>query len=132
MEILYSEVEKIYNSLNKITKIKLPIKIAIKLSRLLNIVESEYKLYITHRNMIINECALRDENNNIIQEKVMSFNGTETNSIPIKKECHTKWTEEMQELLNIKFTVDFSPISLDELNINVAIEDINGLEKFLI
>lgn len=129
MEISYAEVEKIYVSLTKLTKVKFPIAIAVQLTRLFNQVETEYKIYSKHRNMLINEYAKRDENSKVIFD-------SDTNSIPIKEDFLDICNEQLKSLHDIRFKVDFSPISIDNLcntDIQVDIDEINGLvDKFFI
>lgn len=126
IQISFSEIESIFHSLKTLTKEKLPIKTTYKLVKLLKQLEDEYKLFAEQRSRIINEYGKRDSNNNIIFDK-------ETNSIPIKEEYKDKCAEELKELNQITFKIDFSPISIDELgDIQLSIEILYALDRFFV
>jgi hypothetical protein len=125
LQISYSEIEQIIISLQKITKEKFPITIAVNLVRLIKSLESEYKILLEQKKRIIEEYAERDGNNNIIFNK-------ETNSYPIKKDCEQICAKEMIELLQVTFSINFTSIPINELgNIAISPEDLLALDKII-
>jgi hypothetical protein len=126
IQISFSDIENIINSLTVLTKEKLLIKTAYKLVKLLKQVEEEYKIFTEQRTKIINEYAEKDEQGNIIFDK-------DTNSIPIKKEFVNRCEIELKELYQITCDIDFSPILIDDLGeVKVSMEVLYVLDKFFI
>jgi hypothetical protein len=128
IQISFSEIEKLINSLSILTKEKLPVKTAYKLVKLLKKIDEEYKIFIEQRSKIINEYSEKDDKGNIIVNK-----DNDTNSIPIKNEFIKQCELELKELYQISFDIDFSLILIDELGeIKFSMEDLYILDKFFI
>lgn len=103
---------------------RMPIKIAYKFSKLFRYLKDEVDFYHKSLNKIIDECAEKDENGELI------FLSDE--SIKLKPEYIPRFKEETDSLLAIEVTIPDIKFNLDEMDgIELNISEVNALSKFI-
>ena len=92
MKLKLQQIVNSEMSLKKLIEIKLPIKIAYKLSKLVNLIQPELTIFTEQRDKLIRELGAEDKDNNV---KVTDEN------LP-------KFMEELKKLTEIEIDLSFS------------------------
>jgi hypothetical protein len=125
MQIKYSQLTNIINSIKKLSSKELPIQTSIKLAKLLKQLNLENEIFANEYRKLFDKYAEKDEKGNIKFEK--------NNAITLKKETIDEFKIKYNELMDYSFNVDFSPISISELkDIQISADDLIVLEGFLV
>lgn len=102
--------EKIINTINvlgKLNNAQLPIKVAYAISKNINKIESELKVYNTEKEKLIDRYAKKDEEGKLKADEYGNVN--------IKEEHIEEWNKDVKELLSIENEIDIHIIQLDNL-----------------
>lgn len=102
--------EKIINTINvlgKLNNAQLPIKVAYAISKNINKIESELKVYNTEKEKLIDRYAKKDEEGKLKADEYGNVN--------IKEEHIEDWNKDVKELLSIENEIDIYMIKLDSL-----------------
>lgn len=98
------------DSLSKILNLKLPIKVAYKISKLVNRMQPDLKIYEEQRTKLVKELG------ELVDEK--------TDSWRVKAENSEKFNEEIKKVLDVEVDLNFGPGK--ELE-KIKIEDLGAL-----
>ena len=102
--------EKLVNTINvlgKLNNAQLPIKVAYAISKNVNKIESELKVYNTEKNKLVNKYGEKDKEGKLKVD--------ENGNIPLKEEHIEDWNRDIKELLSIENEIDIHMINLDDL-----------------
>ena len=102
--------EKILNTINVLGKLnnsQLPIKVAYAISKNVNKIESELKVYNSEKARLIDKYGVKDEEDKLIADEYGNVN--------IKEEHKEDWNRDIKELLSIENEIDIHMIQLDDL-----------------
>jgi hypothetical protein len=125
MQIKYSQLTNIINSIKKLSSKELPIQTSIKLAKLLKQLNLENEIFANEYRKLFDKYAEKDEKGNIKFEN--------NNAIALKKETIEEFKIKYNELMDYSFNVDFSPISISELkDIQISADDLIALEGFVV
>jgi hypothetical protein len=125
MQIKYSQLTNIINSIKKLSSKELPIQTSIKLAKLLKQLNLENEIFTNEYRKLFDKYAEKDEKGNIKFEN--------NNAIALKKETIEEFKIKYNELMDYSFNVDFSPISISELkDIQISADDLIALEGFVV
>ena len=102
--------ERIVNTINALAKLnnaQLPIKVAYAISKNINKIESELKVYNAERAKLVNKYGEKDKEGKL---KV-----GENGNVPLKEEYIEDYNRDIKELLSIENEIDIHMIKLDDL-----------------
>lgn len=102
--------ERIVNTINALAKLnnaQLPIKVAYAISKNINKIESELKVYNAERAKLVNKYGEKDKEGKL---KV-----GENGNVPLKEEYIEDYNRDIKELLSIENEIDIHMIQLDDL-----------------
>lgn len=102
--------ERIVNTINALVKLnntQLPIKVAYAISKNVNKIESELKVYNTERNKLANKYGEKDKEGKLKVD--------ENGNVPLKEEYIEDYNRDIKELLSIENEIDIHMIKLDDL-----------------
>ena len=102
--------ERIVNTINALSKLnnaQLPIKVAYAISKNVNKIESELKVYNTEKAKLVNKYGEKDKEGKL---KV-----GENWNVPLKEEHIEDYNRDIKELLSIENEMDIHMIKLDDL-----------------
>ena len=108
--ILNLSNERIVNTINTLGKLnntQLPIKVAYAISKNVNKIESELKVYNTEKAKLIDKYAEKDEEGKLKAD--------EYGNVTLKEEYIQDWNRDIAELLSIENEIDIHMIQLDDL-----------------
>ena len=118
--------EKILNTINVLGKLnnsQLPIKVAYAISKNVNKIESELKVYNTEKAKLIDKYGVKDEEGKLIADEYGNVN--------IKAEHREEWNSDIKELLSIENEIDIHMINLDDLlnsNYSISPAELSAIE----
>ena len=118
--------EKIINTINvlgKLNNAQLPIKVAYAISKNVNKIESELKVYNTEKAKLIDRYAKKDEEGKLKADEYGNVN--------IKEEHMEDWNKDVKELLSIENETDVHMIQLDDLlnsNYNISPAELTAID----
>lgn len=95
------------NALSKLNNVQLPIKVAYAISKNVNKIESELKVYNTEKAKLVNKYGEKDKEGKL---KV-----GENGNVPLKEEHIEDYNRDIKELLSIENEIDIHMIQLDDL-----------------
>lgn len=95
------------NTLGKLNNSQLPIKVAYAISKNVNKIESELKIYNTEKAKFMDKYCEKDEEGKL--------NANEHGEVKIKEEHMEEWNRDIAELLSIENEIDIHMIQLDDL-----------------
>ncbi len=102
--------ERIVNTINALSKLnnaQLPIKVAYAISKNVNKIESELKVYNTEKAKLVNKYGEKDKEGKL---KV-----GENGNVTLKEEHIEDYNRDIKELLSIENEMDIHMIKLDDL-----------------
>ena len=102
--------ERIVNTINALSKLnnaQLPIKVAYAISKNVNKIESELKVYNTEKAKLVNKYGEKDKEGKL---KV-----GENGNVSLKEEHIEDYNRDIKELLSIENEIDIHMIQLDDL-----------------
>ena len=102
--------EKIVDSISVLSELnnaKLPVKISYAISKNINKIEKEFKIYNSEKYKLINKYGEKNRQGKL---KV-----NESGNVNIKKEYTKKWNKDFKELLEIEIEIEIHMIKLDDL-----------------
>lgn len=102
--------ERIVNTINALSKLnnaQLPIKVAYAISKNVNKIESELKVYNTEKAKLVNKYGEKDKEGKL---KV-----GENGNVSLKEEHIEDYNRDIKELLSIENEMDIHMIKLDDL-----------------
>lgn len=102
--------ERVVNTINALSKLnnaQLPIKVAYAISKNVNKIESELKVYNTEKAKLVNKYGEKDKEGKL---KV-----GENGNVPLKEEHIEDYNRDIKELLSIENEIDIHMIQLDDL-----------------
>lgn len=109
--------ERIVNTINvlgELNNVKLPVKVAYAISKNVNKIESELKIYNTEKAKLMDKYCEKD--------KEGKLKADEYGNVNIKEEYREEWNSDIKELLSIENEIDIHMINLDDLlNSNYSI-----------
>ena len=105
MKIKLLDIVEYQKNMGALTKVKLPVKVAYRISKLNNKIASEVKDYKEQEFNLIKELG----------EVVLDTEGKETDNLRVTKENMPKYKEEVEKLLDLEVELDFEPIDINEL-----------------
>ena len=118
--------ERIINTINvlgKLNNAQLPIKVAYAISKNVNRIENEIKVYNTEKAKLIDKYAVKDEEGKLITDEYGNVN--------IKEEHREDWNRDIKELLSIESEIDIHMIQLDDLlnsNYNISPSELTAID----
>lgn len=111
------------NTLGKLNNAQLPIKVAYAVSKNVNKIESELKVYNTEKAKLIDKYGVKDEEGKLIADEYGNVN--------IKEEHREDWNRDIKELLSIENEIDIHMIQLDDLlnsNYNISPAELTAID----
>lgn len=102
--------ERVVNTINALSKLnnaQLPIKVAYAISKNVNKIESELKVYNTEKAKLVNKYGEKDKEGKL---KV-----GENGNVSLKEEHIEDYNRDIKELLSIENEIDIHMIQLDDL-----------------
>lgn len=105
MKIKLLDIVEYQKNMGALTKVKLPVKVAYRISKLNNKIASEVKDYKEQEFNLIKDLG----------EVVLDTEGKETDNLRVTKENMPKYKEEVEKLLDLEVELDFEPIDINEL-----------------
>lgn len=105
MKIKLGDIIGYEKNMVALLKVKLPVKVAYRLSKLSNKIASEIKTYREQEFALIKELG----------EVVLDEEGKETDNMKVAKENMPKYKEEIEKLFDLEVDIDFEPINITEL-----------------
>ena len=105
MKIKLLDIVEYQKNMGALTKVKLPVKVAYRISKLNNKIASEVKDYKEQEFALIKELG----------EVVLDDEGKETDNLRVTKENMPKYKEEVEKLLDLEVDLDFETIDINEL-----------------
>ena len=123
MQIKLGELDSILISMQSILNKELPIKIAYKFSKLQKSLLEEYKIFQENKQKLIDKYGEKDEEGNLIikDDKIM-----------ILSQYLDAFNAEFSDFLEIEVEINFEPIKIEDLNIEITPEVLMNLDKFII
>ena len=118
--------ERIVNTINvlgKLNNAQLPIKVAYAISKNVNKIESELKVYNTEKDKLVNKYGEKDKEGKLKVD--------ENGNIPLKEEHIEDWNRDIKELLSIENEIDIYMINLDDLlnsNYNISPAELSAID----
>lgn len=94
-------------NLNKLSQMKLPVKISYAIAKNISKVENELKIYNNQRQKLIEDYGEKNEDG---KTKV-----SEDNQITIAKDYLEDWIKEYNELLSLEIDIDIHKIKVEDL-----------------
>lgn len=125
MKIKMNQILNFQNFAVNIKDIKMPIKTAYKLNKIIQKVEEEFSFYQKTFQTILNDFGKKDENGNYI----FTDSG---DSIEIKDGMHNECIQKVSELENLEIDFDNITFSIQELeNLDLTLSDLECLMPFI-
>ncbi len=118
--------ERIVNTINALSKLnnaQLPIKIAYAISKNVNKIESELKVYNTEKAKLVNKYGEKDKEGKL---KV-----GENGNVSLKEEHIEDYNRDIKELLSIENEMDIHMIKLDDLlnsDYNISPSELSAID----
>jgi hypothetical protein len=125
IKVTNREMESKVNILRKLSNMKLPVKVSYAIARNINTIDKELKVFISERDKLIKEYAIKDEHGNpkVENNQYLFPDGKE-------EECNSKYAE----LLDIEVELQLREINVDDLinsNVDLTPNDMLELEFML-
>lgn len=125
IKVTNREMESKVNILRKLSNMKLPVKVSYAIAKNINTIDKELKVFISERDKLIKEYAIKDEHGNPKAEnnQYLFPDGKE-------EECNSKYAE----LLDIEVELQLREINVDDLinsNVDLTPNDMLELEFML-
>ena len=118
------QTEQLFTTLSSLAKTSMPIRLAYKITKLLNQIEKDYSFYIEETKKIIVKYAERDEQGQLIS--------TENGSITLQKNLISEAEKDLLELSEIEVDLPSISFTLDELEtLNITPSDLQPLLPFI-
>ena len=118
--------ERIVNTINALSKLnnaQLPIKVAYAISKNVNKIESELKVYNTEKAKLVNKYGEKDKEGKLkVGENV---------NVPLKEEHIEDYNRDIKELLSIENEMDIHMIKLDDLlnsDYNISPSELSAID----
>ena len=111
------------NTLGKLNNSQLPIKVAYAISKNVNKIESELKIYNTEKAKLMDKYCEKDEEGKLKADEYGNVN--------IKEEHREDWNRDIKELMSIENEIDIHMIQLDDLlnsNYNISPAELSAIE----
>lgn len=111
------------NALGKLNNTQLPIKVAYAISKNVNKIESELKIYNTERVKLIEKYGVKDEEGKLKADEYGNIN--------IREDYKEEWNKDIKELLSIENEIDIHMIQLDDLlnsNYNISPAELTAID----
>lgn len=124
--ILNLSNERIVNTINALVKLnntQLPIKVAYAISKNVNKIESELKVYNTEKAKLVNKYGEKDKEGKL---KV-----GENGNVSLKEEHIEDYNRDIKELLSIENEMDIHMIKLDDLlnsDYNISPSELSAID----
>ncbi|WP_195952607.1 hypothetical protein [Clostridium saudiense] len=118
--------ERIVNTINALSKLnnaQLPIKVAYAISKNVNKIESELKVYNTEKAKLVNKYGEKDKEGKL---KV-----GENGNVSLKEEHIEDYNRDIKELLSIENEMDIHMIKLDDLlnsDYNISPSELSAID----
>lgn len=118
--------ERIVNTINALAKLnnaQLPIKVAYAISKNVNKIESELKVYNTEKAKLVNKYGEKDKEGKL---KV-----GENGNVSLKEEHIEDYNRDIKELLSIENEMDIHMIKLDDLlnsDYNISPSELSAID----
>ena len=118
--------ERVVNTINALSKLnnaQLPIKVAYAISKNVNKIESESKVYNTEKAKLVNKYGEKDKEGKL---KV-----GENGNVSLKEEHIEDYNRDIKELLSIENEMDIHMIKLDDLlnsDYNIAPSELSAID----
>ena len=118
--------ERVVNTINALSKLnnaQLPIKVAYAISKNVNMIESELKVYNTEKAKLVNKYGEKDKEGKL---KV-----GENGNVPLKEEHIEDYNRDIKELLSIENEMDIHMIKLDDLlnsDYNISPSELSAID----
>lgn len=118
--------ERVVNTINALSKLnnaQLPIKVAYAISKNVNKIESELKVYNTEKAKLVNKYGEKDKEGKL---KV-----GENGNVPLKEEHIEDYNRDIKELLSIENEMDIHMIKLDDLlnsDYNISPSELSAID----
>ncbi|ALS17742.1 MULTISPECIES: hypothetical protein [Clostridium] len=125
IKVTNREMESKVNILRKLSNMKLPVKVSYAIAKNINTIDKELKVFISERDKLIKEYAIKDEHGNpkVENNQYLFPDGKE-------EECNSKYAE----LLDIEVELQLREINVDDLinsNVDLTPNDMLELEFML-
>ncbi|WP_455794018.1 hypothetical protein [Clostridium butyricum] len=125
IKVTNREMESKVNILRKLSNMKLPVKVSYAIAKNINTIDKELKVFISERDKLIKEYAIKDEHGNpkVENNQYLFPDGKE-------EECNSKYAE----LLDIEVELQLREINIDDLinsNVDLTPNDMLELEFML-
>ncbi|NAS18608.1 hypothetical protein GND98_012200 [Clostridium butyricum] len=125
IKVTNREMESKVNILRKLSNMKLPVKVSYAIAKNINTIDKELKVFISERDKLIKEYAIKDEHGNpkVENNQYLFPDGKD-------KECNSKYAE----LLDIEVELQLREINIDDLinsNVDLTPNDMLELEFML-
>jgi hypothetical protein len=118
------QTEQLFTTLSSLAKTSMPIRLAYKITKLLNQIEKDYNFYIEETKKIIIKYAERDEQGQLIS--------TENGSITLQKNLISEAEKDLLDLSEIEVDLPSISFMLDELEtLNITPSDLQSLLPFI-
>ena len=111
------------NALSKLNNAQLPIKVAYAISKNVNKIESELKVYNTEKAKLVNKYGEKDKEGKL---KV-----GENGNVSLKEEHIEDYNRDIKELLSIENEMDIHMIKLDDLlnsDYNISPSELSAID----
>ena len=118
--------ERVVNTINALSKLnnaQLPIKVAYAISKNVNKIESELKVYNTEKAKLVNKYGEKDKEGKL---KV-----GENGNVSLKEEHIEDYNRDIKELLSIENEMDIHMINLDDLlnsDYNISPSELSAID----
>ena len=118
--------ERVVNTINALSKLnnaQLPIKVAYAISKNVNKIESELKVYNTEKAKLVNKYGEKDKEGKL---KV-----GENGNVSLKEEHIEDYNRDIKELLSIENEMDIHMIKLDDLlnsDYNISPSELSAID----
>ncbi|MGG7199344.1 hypothetical protein ACQPUL_01180 [Clostridium butyricum] len=125
IKVTNREMESKVNILRKLSNMKLPVKVSYAIAKNINTIDKELKVFISERDKLIKEYAIKDEHGNpkVENNQYLFPDGKE-------EECNSKYAE----LLDIEVELQLREINIDDLinsDVDLTPNDMLELEFML-
>ncbi|MDB2161502.1 hypothetical protein PMX22_17055 [Clostridium butyricum] len=125
IKVTNREMESKVNILRKLSNMKLPVKVSYAIAKNINTIDKELKVFISERDKLIKEYAIKDEHGNpkVENNQYLFPDGKD-------EECNSKYAE----LLDIEVELQLREINIDDLinsNVDLTPNDMLELEFML-
>ncbi|UZW13183.1 hypothetical protein OSC52_15200 [Clostridium pasteurianum] len=109
--------------LSGVAQKQLPVKVSYAISKNINKIESELKIYDKERQKLIDKYAQKADGKPLSDEK---------GQIVFKPECKKDWDKNIKALLDIENEIDIHKFSIDELNgFNVSPAELQAIDYMI-